>query len=245
MIGEMWAGFSRVAAANPYAWRRESYTAEEITTPTAENRMVSFPYTKRMVSNPDVDMSSGLIVCSAARAAELGIPDGPVGVPARRDRRDRPEDVRADRLRVLGVDRCGRSPCAGAGLAPRSTRSPTWTCTRASPPRSSWRCVSSTSRSIASSRSTAACPSPAAPGTTPSGHALASMVDVLREDAGSLGLVTANGGIVDKHAFGVFSTAPPEGGFRYECPQDAIDARGGRDGRRRPPWRRRRSRRGP
>ena len=53
-------------------------------------------------------------------------------------------------------------------------------------------------------------------------------VDVLRADPGSLGLVTANGGIVDKHAFGVFSTEPPDGGFRYECPQDEIDARGRR-----------------
>ena len=50
------------------------------------------------------------------------------------------------------------------------------------------------------------------------------MVDVLRDDPGSLGLVTANGGIVDKHAFGVFSTEPPAGGFRYERPQDEIDA---------------------
>jgi acetyl-CoA C-acetyltransferase len=66
------------------------------------------------------------------------------------------------------------------------------------------------------------------PWNNPVGHALASMVDVLREDPGSLGLVTANGGIVDKHAFGVLSTEPPAGGFRHERPQDEIDQAGSR-----------------
>ena len=36
------------------------------------------------------------------------------------------------------------------------------------------------------------------------------MVDVLRDDAGSVGLVTANGGNIQKHAFGVYSTTPPD-----------------------------------
>jgi acetyl-CoA C-acetyltransferase len=61
LIGEMWAGFSRVAATNPHAWIRQAFTAEEITTPSADNRMVSFPYTKRMVANPDVVWSPGSI----------------------------------------------------------------------------------------------------------------------------------------------------------------------------------------
>ena len=34
----------------------------------------------------------------------------------------------------------------------------------------------------------------------------------------------ANGGYVTKHAFGVYSTEPPAPGFRYEYPQDEIDA---------------------
>ena len=52
------------------------------------------------------------------------------------------------------------------------------------------------------------------------------MVEVLRNDPGSVGLVTANGGNVEKHAFGVYSTDPPRGGFRHEEPQDEIDGFG-------------------
>jgi acetyl-CoA C-acetyltransferase len=50
------------------------------------------------------------------------------------------------------------------------------------------------------------------------------MVGVLREDPGSLGLVTANGGNVDKHAFGLFGTEPPAAGWRHEEPQAEIEA---------------------
>ena len=44
------------------------------------------------------------------------------------------------------------------------------------------------------------------------GHSIATMAGVLRDDAGSIGLVTANGGFLTKHALGVYSTEPPAGG---------------------------------
>src|SRR6266542_2467433 len=49
-IGGMWARFSEVAARHPNAWTRSPLTAEEITTPSPDNRPIGFPYTKRMVS---------------------------------------------------------------------------------------------------------------------------------------------------------------------------------------------------
>ena len=44
-------------------------------------------------------------------------------------------------------------------------------------------------------------------------HSIATMVDVLRADPGSLGLVTGVGMHMTKHAFGVYSTAPPPSGL--------------------------------
>jgi len=58
---------------------------------------------------------------------------------------------------------------------------------------------------------------------TPEG--IATMTDVLRADSSSIGMVTANGGTVEKHSFGIYSTDPPRsGGFRSARPQDHIDA---------------------
>jgi acetyl-CoA C-acetyltransferase len=45
------------------------------------------------------------------------------------------------------------------------------------------------------------------------------MVDVLREHPGELGLVSANGGLASKEAFGVYGTEPPAEGFRVGEPQ--------------------------
>ena len=73
-ISELWAGFSRVAANNPHAWIREARTAEEIRTPSATNRPVTFPYPKLMNANNNVDQAAALILCSEAKARALGIP---------------------------------------------------------------------------------------------------------------------------------------------------------------------------
>ncbi|HEY4607609.1 MAG TPA: hypothetical protein VIH06_00340, partial [Ilumatobacteraceae bacterium] len=73
-ISELWSRFSTVAAGNPAAWSRQERTAEEIRTPSATNRMVGLPYTKYMNSNNDVDMAAAVIMCSAEKAAALGVP---------------------------------------------------------------------------------------------------------------------------------------------------------------------------
>src|SRR5690606_12195358 len=60
-------------------------------------------------------------------------------------------------------------------------------------------------------------------------HSIATMVGVLREDPGAIGFVTANGGLISKHAFGLYSTTPPAGGFHHDAPQAAVDAAPGRE----------------
>ena len=69
-VGGMWAGFSEVAACHPNAWTRKPLTAEEITTPSADNRPIAFPYTKRMVSLVMADIGAAVILTTERRAAE-------------------------------------------------------------------------------------------------------------------------------------------------------------------------------
>jgi acetyl-CoA C-acetyltransferase len=71
--GRIGEGFAAVAAANPYAWIRKPVDADTIATPTPDNRMVSFPYTKLMVANSSVNMGAAVIVASLAKARELGV----------------------------------------------------------------------------------------------------------------------------------------------------------------------------
>jgi acetyl-CoA C-acetyltransferase len=54
-------------------------------------------------------------------------------------------------------------------------------------------------------------------------HSIATMAERLREEPGSLGLITANGGYLTKHAFGLYSTEPPSAGFHWEDVQPDVD----------------------
>jgi acetyl-CoA acetyltransferase len=74
-VAKLWADFSAVACQNPNAWIRRPYTAEEIGIPSAENPMISYPYTRLMNANARVDMAAGLLLCSLEIAREAGVPD--------------------------------------------------------------------------------------------------------------------------------------------------------------------------
>lgn len=224
LVGEMCAGFSSVATDNPYAWNRTELSGSEITTATASNRYVGWPYTKRMVSYPDVDMASALVVTSAGAAGSAGVPrdrwvfpwsgtDGTdlvmserrsfvrspsIGMAGRRALEL--ADLTLEQIEYLDVYSCFPSAvqlfCEEFGLDPLSRPLTVY-------------------GGLAFG---------GGPWNNPVGHALATMVDRLRESGEAFGLVTANGGNVDKHAFGVLGTAPPPKGFRYERPQSEIDA---------------------
>ena len=70
-VGQMWAGFSNVAAKHPNAWTRTARTVDEIITPSADNRPICFPYTKRMVSLVSVDVGAALIMTTESVAHEM------------------------------------------------------------------------------------------------------------------------------------------------------------------------------
>ena len=74
-VSNLWARFAAVAAENPNAWSRTAYTAEAIRSVSADNRMVCFPYPKRMCANIDVDQAAALLLCSWETARAAGVPD--------------------------------------------------------------------------------------------------------------------------------------------------------------------------
>ncbi|MGJ7541703.1 acetyl-CoA acetyltransferase [Variovorax sp. LT1R16] len=69
----LWSRYSEVAAANPHAWLRQAFSADEVAEPSAANRLIAWPYTKRMVANPVVNMGAGVLLTSVGHARALGI----------------------------------------------------------------------------------------------------------------------------------------------------------------------------
>src|ERR1700748_1302130 len=66
--GALWSTYSSVASQNPNAWLKRRFTPDEITTPTPDNRLIAWPYTKLMVANPTVNMGAAILMTSLAKA---------------------------------------------------------------------------------------------------------------------------------------------------------------------------------
>lgn len=73
--GQVWERCASVAAENPYAWSRDAYDANAITTPTSTNRLIAWPYTVRMVANPLVNQGAAILLTTRGNALRSGIPE--------------------------------------------------------------------------------------------------------------------------------------------------------------------------
>jgi acetyl-CoA C-acetyltransferase len=71
--GNLWSTYSTVAAQNPNAWLKRRFSSDEITTPTPDNRLIAWPYTKLMVANPTVNMGAAVLIASLAKARAAGV----------------------------------------------------------------------------------------------------------------------------------------------------------------------------
>jgi acetyl-CoA C-acetyltransferase len=222
-VARMWAGFNAVAVDNPNAWIREPIDAETIATASPSNRMLGFPYTLLMNSNDKVDMGAALVLCSVEAAERFGVPRNRwIFLHAGTDAHDHLFVSNRDDLHSSPAIRvAGRRALELAGTSAKEIdHVDLYSCFPSAVQ------VSAGELELPEGR-----PLTVTGGLTFGGgplnnytmHGIARMGEVLREDPGSRGLCSANGGFLTKHAFGVYSTEPPAEGFRYESCQDEAD----------------------
>jgi acetyl-CoA C-acetyltransferase len=208
-MGRLFEPFTCVAAGNPHAMSPEARTAEELATVTAENRLTSDPFPRRMVARDQANQGAAVLLTSAGQARALGVPeDRWVYLLGGADVRERTVMERQDLSRspaaalaaqraldVAGValaqvdvfDLYSCFPiavfniCDALGLSPDDPRGLTLT---------------------------GGLPFFGGAGNNYSMHAIASAVRALRARPGSTGLVGANGGFLSKYSVGVYSTRP-------------------------------------
>jgi acetyl-CoA C-acetyltransferase len=224
-LGRLWSDLSHVAAGNPHAWIRDPKSPEEITAVGPSNRMVGFPYPKLMNSNSDVDMGAALIMCSVEAARRLGVAEDRWVFPhAGTDCHEHNFVSNRDTFaRTPAIELGGRRVLDLAGTSIDDVQLlDLYSCFPAAvqlgaqslgidPMERQW------------SR-TGGLPFCGGPWNNYPMHAIATMTAELREQSDARGLVWANGGYATKHAFGVYSAVPPAAGFRYQHPQDEVDA---------------------
>ncbi len=208
-MGELFAPFTRVAAANPHASAPVERDAVELITPTAANRPIADPYPRYLVSRDQVNQGAAVLLTSVAAAQRLGVPQERwVFLHGHADLRERDPLDRADlgngpasvlaarhALDVAGMgvddiatfDLYSCFPVAvttvadGLGLAADDPRGLTLT---------------------------GGLPFFGGAGNNYSMHAIAETVQRARRAPGSPGFVGANGGMLSKYSVGIYSTAP-------------------------------------
>ncbi len=223
-ISELWSRFSQVAADNPKAWIRDAKTPEEIRTVGPDNRMIGLPYAKYMNSNNDVDMGAALLMMSVEAAERLGVP---------RDRWVFPHsgtDCHEHQFisnrwsfhETPAIELGGTLALELAGLTIDDVDLvDLYSCFPAAVQLGAQSLGLPIDRELTL---TGGLPFAGGPWNNYVMHAIATMMQRLREQPGATGLVWANGGYTTKHAFGVYSTTPPALPFRHAYPQDRIDA---------------------
>lgn len=224
IVGGLWSRFSEVAAKNPHAWIQEPMTPAEVVTPSPTNRMVGMPYTKVMNSNNAVEQSAAVVLCSVEVAERLGVPrDRWVFPLAGADAREHSYVSHRDTLHTApAVGIAGRAALAEAGLTIDDIgHVDLYSCFPVAVQVGAEELGLDLDRQLTQ---TGGLSFAGGPWNNYVMHAIAAMVDTLRADPGTTGLVWANGGYLTKHAFGIYSTEPPAGGFRHAHPQDEIDA---------------------
>jgi acetyl-CoA C-acetyltransferase len=210
VAGEVLARCNAVAATNPHAWLPQRRTAAELITPSADNRMVADPYTKYMVAVMDVDMAGALLLASHERADALGVPaEERVYVHAVAEAAEaRVPAVRSDLASSVAMRAVFDATLAAAGTGIDDvTHLDLYSCFAASllfaqdalglptddprPP-----------------TVTGGLPYAGGPASGYVVHALAAMVQRLRAEPGTRGLVSGVGMHMTKHAAAVLSTTP-------------------------------------
>lgn len=208
-MAELFAPFTAVAAANPYAASPVERSVDELATISPANRMIADPYPRLVVSRDQVNQGAAVLMMSAEAASEIGVPVHRwVFLHGHADLRERnlldrgelgqaPSAVAAVRealaVAAIGIDTISKfdlyscfpiavfNVCDGLGLAPNDPRGLT---------------------------QTGGLPYFGGAGNNYSMHAIAEIARGLRDEPGHFGLVGANGGILSKYSVGVYSTTP-------------------------------------
>jgi acetyl-CoA C-acetyltransferase len=224
-VSELWSRFSQVAAGNPHAWLQQALTAEEIRTPSPTNRWIWWPYTKVMNSNNAVEQGAGVIVASVERAEALGVPrDRWIFPLAGAEAHDHyAVSHRADLRSSPAIRHAGRALFSLAGVGIDDVAHvDLYSCFPSAVQ------VGAAELGLGADRDltvTGGLSFAGGPWNNYVSHSMAAMLGVLRDDPGSIGLVTANGGYLTKHALTLYSTEPPptDQGFRWTSVQDEVD----------------------
>lgn len=210
-MGELFAPFSEVAAVNPYSMSPKVLTADEIATVSDRNRIVADPHPKAVVARDWVNQGAAVVLMSSGLADELGVSMRQrVYLHAHADVLEKPV---LERTHLGSSDAMILAYRAALEIWGHPLSELKYWDIYSCFPIAVFNVIDHFDLPISGPipyTVTGGLPFFGGPGNNYSLHAIASMVDKLRDDSGAYGIVGANGGFLSKHAVGIYSTAPSE-----------------------------------
>ncbi|KEO89161.1 acetyl-CoA acetyltransferase [Erythrobacter longus] len=210
-IGELFEPFTRVAANNPHAAAPKARSAEELATITERNRIVAEPYARMTVARDQVNQSAAILIASARKAREMGVPEDKwvhihaVTSATELELSERP-DLSANPASIASVEQA----LAIAGKAMEDMAFLDFYSCFAIPVFNQIDHFGLSANDPRGLTLTGGLPFFGGAGNNYSAHAIVEAVERVRANRGKFALVGANGGWMSKYATGVYSTEPAD-----------------------------------
>jgi acetyl-CoA C-acetyltransferase len=212
-LGRLLAPMTGVAAAHDCAWFPAERSSVEISGPSADNRLISEPYSKRMCAFLGVDQAASVLMCSYGVARAAGVSDRCVFCRSGADTSDVWfPSARPDPGSSPAIAAAGRAALAGASLGVNDMR---WLDFYSCFPCVLEMACEAFGLDPFDSRGltvTGGLPYFGGPGNAYTLFAIATMAELLRKRGSErdAGLVSGIGWYATKHSVGVYATSPDE-----------------------------------
>lgn len=210
-IGELFAPFTEVAAANLHAAAPRARSAEELALIDGRNRVVAEPYARMTVARDQVNQGAAIILSSAGAARVLGVPeDRWVHIHAVTSVKEASVLGRADLATSPAAVRSAKAALASAGIDIDTVSLIDLYSCFAIPVFNIRDAFGITPDDPRPLTLTGGLPFFGGAGNNYSAHAIVEAVTRLREQPDGYALVGANGGVMSKYATGIYARRPAE-----------------------------------
>ncbi len=208
-MGALFAPFTRVAAANPFAASPVERDAIQLVTPSEANRLIAEPYPRYLVARDQVNQGAAVVLASIAAARRLGVPEGRcVFLAGHADAREQRLLTRPDLSRSPAAARASELALELAGITMAEVATiDLYSCF----PIPVFNICEAFGLAAGDPRGltlTGGLPYFGGAGNNYSMHAIVETLQRARRAPGSFGFVGANGGIMGKYSAGVYTTGP-------------------------------------
>ena len=203
-MAKLIAPMSEVAAQNPYAMFKTTYSEGEISTPTAENRDLISPFLKNMVAKDGVNQGAAVVMTTVGQARATGIPQSQwVFLRGHAEAQENLLPDRTDLSRSLAMDLVFEGALAAANVSSAQIdHADIYSC---------FPCVVDQAATLLERKNkpmtlTGGLPFFGGPGNNYTLHGICEAVAACRRAPGSIGLAHGNGGWMSKQAVGIYSS---------------------------------------